>query len=1114
MKSSIFKNPKNMDEIFDFFKDRELLEQPDFTDIFENLENVEHKFFEISSPGDAVFVAQYNDNDELKTFEKDFRNNIYVNYLVLVKNDFSEYVFIKNDEGTGKMLRLRKKVGDLNAAFLRKLDKLEYDNFEVFESIFDRSDVIKQFYDYYCYTEEYLIKNIKGIPDEEDKEHFAKLIIQRIMFLWFLQKKGFLDDEKNYFITKFIEINSNTNNYYKDFLQKLFFTGLCKKEDEREEFVTQLIGDVPYLNGGLFIESEIELKYGNSIEISNNAFFRTMNYPIQDNERNIPVLNLMDCKDWTVDERSGEVDKLDPEVLGYIFEKSINQKDLGAVYTPEEITNYICKNTIYSYLIDNLNKKFGTNFVYKANINTEFLDQLNRDQLKYLSEIITEMKILDPAVGSGHFLVDAIVILEKIYLYLSDAGIIDCNKFQIRHYIITESLFGVDLLPGAVEICKLRLFLALAETFKMKRDVEPLPNIEFNIRCGNSLIGFSSASQLDQNFISSGPIINTLNRYIAFLRNHAPKVAEQGEKILLTFKTDFKIEPFTLFKLRTDLVKIYRNLHDHDLQTEFRAVLYDITEAFNYELNSQFLKRILPVFDKKKELKKLKDRDKVKFYNSLHPFHWLMEFSEIFETCGFPLVVGNPPWDIVKPIEKEFFSKYDPQLTKYGVNKKDAKIIINRLLKNPKIACEWYNYKILKILEGTYYSKSGDYKFQSDIVNGRTVSGDPNLYKLFIERFYQLESENGYSGIVTPSGFYTDAGSKGLRKLMFDNTTVKEMYCFENRKGIFDSIHKSFKFIILLSKKTSDTQKFKAAFMLHEVSVLKNIDTISLEIPWNLIKRLSAESYSVIEFKNRADLAIVEKMYKIPTLGEYKPKSLTSELHMTNDSHLFNTAKNGLILYEGKMIEQYICDFEKPQYWVKESKALERLGSSYKDYNEHRLAFRAVASSTNRRSMISTILPKRVFVGNSLTVTKILNGDERLISSEELLYFCGILNTFILDYLIRMKITTNLNMFFIYELPIPPFNQKENSFNKIVENVAKLICVSEEFDELKDEIGIKPIKNDKKNRMKLIAEIERITKELFNLNNDELEHILDSFHQRDDEVEKEMDELKIQILKG
>lgn len=1095
MNSSIFKNPKSVEDIFDFFKDKELLEQPDFTEVFENLENIKHKFFEISKLGDAIFVAPYTDNDELKTFEKEFRNNIFVNYLVLIKNDFSEYVFIKNDEGTGKMLRLRKKVGDLNVAFLNKLDKLEYDNFEVFESIFDRSEVIKQFYDYYCYAEEYLIKNIKGIPDEEDKGYFANLIIQRIMFLWFLQKKGFLDSDENYFIKKFKEIQSETKNYYSYFLQKLFFNGLCKKENEREEFVNELIGDVPYLNGGLFIESETELKYGNSIEISDDAFFRDMNYPIPDNERNIPVLNLMDCKDWTVDERSGEVDKLDPEVLGYIFEKSINQKDLGAVYTPEEITSYICKNTIYPYLIDNINEKFGTNFEYKNDINIEFLNQLTKEQLEYLYKIVSEIKILDPAVGSGHFLVDAIVILEKIYIYLNNAGIINCNKYQIRHYIITESLFGVDLLPGAVEICKLRLFLALAETFKRKRDVEPLPNIEFNIRSGNSLVGLSSLSQLDQNFISSGPIINTLNRNMAFLRDHAPEVAKQSEEILLTFKNEFKIDPFTLFRLRTDLVKIYRNLHDHDLQTEFRAVLYDITDAFNFELNSQFYKRIIPVFDKKNELKKLKERFKLKFYNNLHPFHWLMEYSEVFKAGGFHLVIGNPPWDNVKPTEKEFFYNYDQRLTKFGVDKRKARKIINELLKNHKTRTKWDEYKISKILEATYYAKSGDYNFQSDKINGRTVSGDLNLYKLFTERFHELTKENNYCGIVIPSGFHTDAGSKGIRRLLFERNSVHALYCFENRKKIFESVDSRFKFIILLFKKSGETTTFNSAFMLHEPILLKKIDEFSLELEWNLIKKLSPSAYTIIEFKNKVDLDIVNKLYQSKTLSEIiGVKWLNRELDMTNDSSLFNTNRDGLILYEGKMINQYTCDFEQPRYWINESKVLNKFGKDYSDYKHHRFGFRAIARSTDTRTMISTILPKNVFVGNSIIIAKRRDDNNlELIDEKYLFYLCGIFNSFILDYLLRLKISANLNMFMIYELPIPEIDENNDLFKRITLDVAKLIFTSKEFDDLKREMNVEGV-HDNKERLKIKDDIENAVKELYGLDDSELKYILGHFN--------------------
>jgi len=127
-----------------------------------------------------------------------------------------------------------------------------------------------------------------------------------------------------------------------------------------------------------------------------------------------------------------------------------------------------------------------------GDIEKDLLKSLNKEQAKHLYDAVKELRILDPAVGSGHFLVDAIITLEKVYYFLRDKEIIDWNNFEIREHIITENLFGVDILPGAIEICKLRMFLSLAETFETEKDIHPLPNIEFNFRAGNSLIGFTS----------------------------------------------------------------------------------------------------------------------------------------------------------------------------------------------------------------------------------------------------------------------------------------------------------------------------------------------------------------------------------------------------------------------------------------------------------------------------------------------------------------------------------------------------------------------------------------------------------------------------------------------
>lgn len=634
MKAEVFKEGKSFAKIIEFFKEKGFIEKSsDY--IPEYLEDKTYSYFEISEDGTLLIIIEYSSEDKISDFEKELKN-VFTEYMILVKDDLSEYRFYKYDPGTDKILKLRKKRSDLEAVFLKKLESIKYNNLESVEALFDRSEFIKEFYQLYCDTEGYLSRKIEGIPDDHDRELFTKIILQRMMFLWFLQKKKLLDGNENYFVEKYSQFFKAKTNFYEGFLKKLFFQGLCVKPEERSKEINDLIGDVPYLNGGLFIESEIEQKYNDSIRIPNEAFYRAMTYPIGRGERNIPVLNLLECKEWTVDERSGDVDKLNPEILGYIFEKSINKKDLGAVYTPEEITTYICKNTIHPHLLDRVNEKFSTEH---KDLDTIFKEG-NKDQWRYLFEVLKEVKIVDPAVGSGHFLVDAIVILEKIYHKLRDKEIIGWSNYQIREQIIINNLFGVDILEGAIEICKLRLFLALAETFRTKEDVQPLPNIDFNIRCGNSLIGFVSTDELIQNFFSQGDAVNALAKNMEFLEKHVPEVAYKAKKIL----SRFDIDPLDLFRLRTELIKRYRVLHDKELQPEMRKVLQDITVAFNRELNAQYYGKIQDVFKKDKNLKQLSENERYQKYIGLQPFHWVMEYSEVFENGGFDVVIGNPPY--------------------------------------------------------------------------------------------------------------------------------------------------------------------------------------------------------------------------------------------------------------------------------------------------------------------------------------------------------------------------------------------------------------------------------------------------------------------------------------
>ncbi len=179
-------------------------------------------------------------------------------------------------------------------------------------------------------------------------------------------------------------------------------------------------------------------------------------------------------------------------------------------------------------------------------------------------------------------------------------------------------------------------------------------------------------------------------------------------------------------------------------------------------------------------------------------------------------------------------------------------------------------------------------------MNGKKAGTNINLYKLFLERCYHLLREGGECGIVIPSGIYTDLGSKQLREMLFSQTKITGLFCFENRQAIFEGVHRSFKFVVLTFEKGGSTASFPVRFMRHEVAELRNfpsLDDIYLDVA--LIRKLSPDSLSIMEFKETIDITIAKKMLQFPLLGERIEgkwnMKLTREFDMTNDSHLFKT---------------------------------------------------------------------------------------------------------------------------------------------------------------------------------------------------------------------------------
>ncbi len=418
----------------------------------------------------------------------------------------------------------------------------------------------------------------------------------------------------------------------------------------------------------------------------------------------------------------------------------------------------------------------------------------------------------------------------------------------------------------------------------------------------------------------------------------------------------------------------------------------------------------------------------------------------------------------------------------------------SKLLKNSDIRDAWLAYESRFPHLSQWFRAAPEFRHQSAVVGGKKTGSDVNLYKLFVERSFHLMRPGGHCGIVIPSGIYTDLGAKGLRDLLFGQTQIEGLFCFENRKEIFEGVHRSFKFVVLTFEKStlprlqqtgeanasaptndllapqaidaaggSGTQRFPAAFMRHDVEELTRFPgegALWLEI--ELIKRLSPDSHSVMEFKSALDVHIAEKMLQFPLLGERIEGawnlSLTREFDMTNDSHLFKTeaGPGRLPLWEGKMIHQFEHKLAAPRYWVNEQKGRNSICGRTGDqglnlgYQQPRFGIRAIGRSTDTRTLIVGPIPPLGFCGNSLLVS-VLEGGTVFTS----VALQAVLNSFVFDYWIRQTVSANLNMFFIMQVPVP--RDPLMTTNNLTNRAARLICTTSEFDDLAKAVGLKPL---------------------------------------------------------
>lgn len=740
----------------------------------------------------------------------------------------------------------------------------------------------------------------------------------------------------------------------------------------------------------------------------------------------------------------------------YFGESALERKQSGSYYTPESLVRFLNEKAIVEPLRERFRATHGERFdgfVRQAREAVNPGDAKGASRAahalvkRFIEEDLKHFRVCDPAMGSGHFLVDAanqmaglvVELLAEIPVPPGAELEEDASPNPWRRLVTRHCLYGADLNPLAVNLGKLSLWLnCFAGEHK-------LTFLDHHLRCGNSLIGLRDLDQLHRvprrkkdgkKKKGEADELFPLDSLSAQLREAAARVARIGG--LDEDDTDQQKQEFETAREETDpLLKPLANLFTAYLMdpgispTQYQRLFHQISGGKTIDPLSQ------------EELDTLQQRVDT-LARRHHYFHWPLEFPDAMtgESPGFSATVGNPPWDIVKPNSQEFFSDYDPAFRSY--KKQEALRKSETLMaQNPVVRQKWEEYSQAFVEQSAYVREEAAYKALG--------KGDINTYKLFLEQFFRLLQPQGQMGIVTPSGLYTDQGCLPLRKLFFEKSQIRFLYCFENRwPAVFPAVDGRFKFIVFSTRKGGKTESFKCAFMQHDPERLPAIDGQALRMTMEQVRKFSPADLGLMEFNDQREIDISFQIYhEKPLLGKSSDDDwgirFNAELHMTNASHLFLTEDNGNPLYEGKTIWQFDNKFEEHQRWVDPKLTREYLGTSKSwETTKYRLGYRDIAASTNERTLIASIIPPG-FHGNKLPTIVPKNAtDNEGLDDADLLYMNGFFCGFVLDFIIRQKITTTINFFYLFSLPVPK-NDKTNFSQAITCRCARLIAIDEEY---------------------------------------------------------------------
>jgi hypothetical protein len=671
--------------------------------------------------------------------------------------------------------------------------------------------------------------------------------------------------------------------------------------------------------------------------------------------------------------------EIDPDERGRpMLVKGTRRRETGSFYTPRSLTEFLVRRTL-APLVENATP-----------------------------EEILALRVLDPAMGSGAFLVAACRYLAIGYEAalireggLTSGDLSEADRAGFRRIVAQRCLYGVDLNPMAVQLARLSLWLA---TLCSDR---PLTFFDHHLRTGNSLIGASIADVrqrrpgtrprttrlplLDEDGVTAAVASSVGSR--ERLRTDVEETLEQVRQKERIFAAIEGVDgPLAKWKAIADLW--CAGWFDADVRRFNRATyetLIDLASG-RYVLSERVAADVLQAGQDVARTRRF--------------FHWELEFPEAFygdagdplAHPGFDAIIGNPPWEMVRGDSGDAAARADAAR---------AGGALTRFARN-----------------------SGIYRAQGD--------GHANLYQMFVERALGLVRHGGRLGFVLPSGIASDHGCAALRRQLLRSTSIDSFLVVENRKALFP-IHRGLKFVLTTLTRTNgsaDADGSRTIPLRTGISSASDFECLpdqgadpdSVPVSIDLIERFSGDQLAIPELRTQMDARIVSQIaFAFHPAGSSDGWNLRfgRELNATDDRRHFNDTREGLPVIEGKHLQPFSVDVASPRHHLERS-AAERL-LRHRPFERSRLAYRDVAASTNKLTLIAAMLPAGTVTTHTLFVLKTALDDE----AQQ--FVTGMFNSFVANYLVRLRVTTHVTVAIVERLPLPKPARSSRDFAVVVE---------------------------------------------------------------------------------